>query len=93
MGFCDRPEAIDQALRRPGRFDRDVYFGLPSAADRADILRVHTAKCEPFESSFLVESGTLLSPLLCMLRKTCLLSQTFHLVLSCMNMLPHHVTA
>ena len=40
-----RPEAIDSALRRPGRFDREVYFGLPSAADRAAILRIHTARC------------------------------------------------
>ena len=39
-----RPEAIDAALRRPGRFDREVYFGLPSTADRAEILRVHTQR-------------------------------------------------
>lgn len=40
-----RPEAIDPALRRPGRFDREVYFGLPSSTDRATILRIHTARC------------------------------------------------
>ena len=39
-----RPDAIDPALRRPGRFDREVFFGLPSAEDRAAILRVHTQK-------------------------------------------------
>lgn len=40
-----RPEAIDPALRRPGRFDREVYFGLPSPAARAAILGIHTAWC------------------------------------------------
>ena len=40
-----RPEAIDPALRRPGRFDREVHFGLPSLADRAAILKVHTGRC------------------------------------------------
>ena len=43
-----RPEAVDPALRRPGRFDREVYFGLPTEADRVDILRVQTAKCALF---------------------------------------------
>lgn len=42
-----RPDGIDAALRRPGRFDREVYFGLPSATDREAILRVHTAKWTP----------------------------------------------
>lgn len=39
-----RPDAIDPALRRPGRFDREVYFGLPTLEDRRAILAVHTAK-------------------------------------------------
>lgn len=39
-----RPEAVDPALRRPGRFDREVYFALPNAEDRAAILRVHTRR-------------------------------------------------
>eukprot|EP00887_Chlorella_sp_A99_P007781 scaffold20.g7781.t1 len=42
IGATNRPEAIDPALRRPGRFDREVYFGLPSPEQRAAILRVHT---------------------------------------------------
>ena len=42
-----RPEAIDPALRRPGRFDREVFFPLPSATDRAAILRVHTRRQAP----------------------------------------------
>lgn len=35
-----RPDVIDPALLRPGRIDRHVYVGFPSAADRASILRV-----------------------------------------------------
>jgi SpoVK/Ycf46/Vps4 family AAA+-type ATPase len=42
-----RPDAIDPALRRPGRFDREVYFNLPSQQDRAAILAVHTARWSP----------------------------------------------
>lgn len=44
IAATNRPDAIDPALRRPGRFDRECYFGLPSQADRAAILRVHTAR-------------------------------------------------
>ena len=40
-----RPEALDPALRRPGCFDREVHFGLPSLTDRAAILKVHTTRC------------------------------------------------
>ena len=29
MGATNRPDAVDPALRRPGRFDREFYFGLP----------------------------------------------------------------
>jgi len=47
VGCCSRPEAIDAALRRPGRFDREVYFGLPSVEDREAILRVHTRRRGP----------------------------------------------
>jgi SpoVK/Ycf46/Vps4 family AAA+-type ATPase len=42
VAATNRPDAIDPALRRPGRFDREVYVGLPSAEERADILRVMT---------------------------------------------------
>jgi hypothetical protein len=42
-----RPDSIDPALRRPGRFDREVYFGLPSQLDRQHILRVQTATWRP----------------------------------------------
>ena len=39
VAATNRPEALDQALRRPGRFDREVEVGVPSPAARADILR------------------------------------------------------
>ena len=42
IGATNRPDNIDPALRRPGRFDRELHFALPSAADRAAILAVHT---------------------------------------------------
>ncbi|HEY7062976.1 MAG TPA: AAA family ATPase [Chloroflexota bacterium] len=42
IGTTNRVQAIDPALRRPGRFDKEVYFPTPSPAARAAILRVHT---------------------------------------------------
>ncbi|WIA11964.1 hypothetical protein OEZ85_012046 [Tetradesmus obliquus] len=47
IGATNRPDAIDPALRRPGRFDREVYFNLPSQQDRSTILAVHTARWSP----------------------------------------------
>jgi AAA family ATPase len=40
IGATNRPDAVDAALRRPGRFDREVEIGIPNADDRWDILRV-----------------------------------------------------
>ncbi|XP_043698853.1 uncharacterized protein LOC122649680 [Telopea speciosissima] len=44
IGATNRPEAVDPALRRPGRFDREIYFPLPSVEDRASILSLHTQR-------------------------------------------------
>ncbi|XP_007021595.2 PREDICTED: uncharacterized protein LOC18594081 [Theobroma cacao] len=44
IGATNRPDAVDPALRRPGRFDREIYFPLPSLEDRAAILELHTQK-------------------------------------------------
>ena len=44
IGATNRPDAIDPALRRPGRFDRELAFPLPDAKARAAILQVHTSK-------------------------------------------------
>lgn len=42
IGATNRPDAVDPALRRPGRFDREFYFPLPNLESRAQILRIHT---------------------------------------------------
>ncbi|GAX79023.1 hypothetical protein CEUSTIGMA_g6463.t1 [Chlamydomonas eustigma] len=42
IGATNRPASIDRALRRPGRFDREVLVGLPDEAGREAILKVHT---------------------------------------------------
>ncbi|KAJ0985985.1 hypothetical protein J5N97_004341 [Dioscorea zingiberensis] len=42
IGATNRPDAVDPALRRPGRFDREIYFPLPSLKDRSAILSLHT---------------------------------------------------
>ena len=42
IGATNRPDAIDPALRRPGRFDREIEISVPSESDRAEILKIHT---------------------------------------------------
>jgi ATP-dependent Zn protease len=46
-GATNRPDALDPALRRPGRFDRELGFTLPDRAARRQILDVHVAKWNP----------------------------------------------
>ncbi|KAG6374992.1 AAA-domain-containing protein [Boletus reticuloceps] len=46
IGATNRPDAIDPALRRPGRFDREFYFPLPSFEAREKILGIMTRKWE-----------------------------------------------
>ena len=41
MAATNLPHALDPALRRPGRFDREIAFGAPDLAARRDILGVH----------------------------------------------------
>jgi SpoVK/Ycf46/Vps4 family AAA+-type ATPase len=40
IGATNRPDAVDPALRRPGRFDREFYFGLPGLEARERILGI-----------------------------------------------------
>lgn len=47
IGATNRPDAIDPALRRPGRFDREFYFLLPDLDARVTILKIHTKKWSP----------------------------------------------
>lgn len=42
MAASNRPDIIDPAVLRPGRLDKILYVGLPTAADRVDILRALT---------------------------------------------------
>ncbi len=42
IGATNRPNAIDPALRRPGRFDREVEIGVPDKAGRYEVLQIHT---------------------------------------------------
>jgi len=42
LGATNRPEVLDPALLRPGRFDRQVTIPLPNVSEREAILRVHT---------------------------------------------------
>lgn len=50
IGATNRPDAIDPALRRPGRFDREFYFPLPTLEARERILRIMTKKWAGWES-------------------------------------------
>ncbi|BGO94598.1 hypothetical protein NBRC10512_004974 [Rhodotorula toruloides] len=47
IGATNRPDAIDPALRRPGRFDREFYFPLPNLEARRKIIDIHTEGWNP----------------------------------------------
>jgi len=42
IGATNRPESVDPALRRPGRFDRELEVGVPNVEGRIEILQIHT---------------------------------------------------
>ena len=42
IGATNRPGALDPALRRPGRFDREIEIGVPDKQGRYEILQIHT---------------------------------------------------
>ncbi len=42
IAATNRPDAIDEALRRPGRFDREIVIGVPDENGRREILSIHT---------------------------------------------------
>jgi transitional endoplasmic reticulum ATPase len=42
IAATNRPDAIDEALRRPGRFDREIVIGVPDEQGRREILGIHT---------------------------------------------------
>lgn len=47
IGATNRPDSVDPALRRPGRFDREFYFPLPNVEARRAILDIHTKGWDP----------------------------------------------
>ncbi|KAL6943291.1 hypothetical protein ACO0RG_002284 [Hanseniaspora osmophila] len=47
IGATNRPDSVDPALRRPGRFDREFYFPLPDVKGRNKIIQIHTKKWKP----------------------------------------------
>ncbi|MEE9519512.1 MAG: CDC48 family AAA ATPase, partial [bacterium] len=42
IGATNRPDSIDPALRRPGRFDREIEIGIPDRDGRYEIIQIHT---------------------------------------------------
>jgi transitional endoplasmic reticulum ATPase len=42
IGATNRRDAIDEALRRPGRFDREIVIGVPDQTGRREVLAIHT---------------------------------------------------
>ena len=42
IAATNRPDAIDEALRRPGRFDREIVIGVPDESGRREIIAIHT---------------------------------------------------
>jgi cell division protease FtsH len=60
LGATNRPEVLDPALLRPGRFDRQVTIPLPNVSEREAILRVHTRdkKLAPNVDLSVVARGT-----------------------------------
>ncbi|KAG7204576.1 hypothetical protein KM043_004999 [Ampulex compressa] len=55
IGATNRIDAIDPALRRPGRFDRELFFPLPAMKERLEILKIHVSKWKNPPSEQLLE--------------------------------------
>ncbi len=45
MAATNRQDILDPALMRPGRFDRQIYVGVPDVKGREEILKIHTRAC------------------------------------------------
>lgn len=59
IGATNRPDAVDPALRRPGRFDREFYFALPNIDARKKILGIITKKWDGWGDGSLEAEQTL----------------------------------
>ncbi|XP_051168462.1 ATPase family AAA domain-containing protein 2-like isoform X2 [Leptopilina boulardi] len=56
IGATNRIDAIDPALRRPGRFDRELFFPHPAMKERLEILRIHVKKWQNQPADHLLEA-------------------------------------
>lgn len=54
IAATNRPDALDPALRRPGRFDREIEIGVPDKNGRYEILQVHT-RAMPLSKDFALD--------------------------------------
>jgi len=54
MASTNRPDSLDPALRRPGRFDREIVIGMPNRNARKEIFQIHTRNM-PLEKDFSVD--------------------------------------
>jgi cell division protease FtsH len=61
IAATNRPDVLDPALLRPGRFDRQVYIDLPDRQERLQILKVHT-KSKPVERGVNLEKIAATTP-------------------------------
>lgn len=61
MGATNRPEILDQALVRPGRFDRQVQVNLPTEEGRLEVLKIHTRNM-PLAEDVQLESVAKITP-------------------------------
>jgi transitional endoplasmic reticulum ATPase len=60
IGATNRVDAVDPALRRPGRFDREIEIGVPSREGRKEILQIHTRSmplANDFDIDYLVDNS------------------------------------
>jgi cell division protease FtsH len=61
LAATNRPDILDPALLRPGRFDRKVYIGLPDVKGRLEILKIH-AKGKPLSDDVDLEKIAQMTP-------------------------------
>ena len=61
IGCTSRPETIDSALRRAGRFERELTIGVPNEEDRIDIMKILTSKMR-LRETFIYEEMVKLTP-------------------------------
>src|SRR5512136_2971603 len=54
IGSTNRPEALDMAFRRPGRFDREIELGVPDYEGRMEIFQIHT-RGMPLDESVILD--------------------------------------